>query len=293
MIGIFRNIWYILSSKSLWISLFLFLAIVIGGSFLVLKYLDSYTNKDESITVPSLLNMTLSEAEEFVEGKSLRLRVIDSVYNPGLKPTEIFNQEPDAGSMVKEGRVLYLTIRSIKPDLKELPDVEEISLRNAISKLRNDGFLVGEKIYKPYPYINTVLYVMKDGEKISPGELYPKGQSFDLVVGNGLGRNVIETPGLTGSSVKEAEFILFGGYNLNLGSIHYDHSIVTKMDTVEALIYDQFPPRGRELRVGEFVDVWVTSRANYRAVFDSLNYFNPDLDVEMDSVDLDIKMNGL
>lgn len=286
-----RNIWYILSSKSLWISLVLFFVIIVGGVYLTLKYLNSYTHKNESITVPSLLKMTLPEAEEFVAGKSLRLKVIDSIYNPGLRPLEIFNQEPDSGSNVKEGRVLYLSVCSVKPDLKALPNVEDISLRNAISKLRNDGFLIGEKIYKPYLYPNTVLYVMKDGKKIEPGALYPKGQKFDLVVGNGLGRTIIETPGLSGSTVKEAEFILIGGYNLTVGSVHFDHSVVSKLDTAEALIYDQFPPRGRELRMGEFVDVWVTNRSNYRAVFDSLNFFNPERDIKMDSVDLDIKMN--
>jgi eukaryotic-like serine/threonine-protein kinase len=286
----FLYIWYVISSKSFWVSLVLIAVILVAGSYILVSSLNSYTHKDESITVPDLKGMTLKEVEDFLDGKLLRIKVIDSVYNTHAKPTEVISQIPVAGKYVKENRAIYLTIQSVNPDMAELPDIEQISLRNAESKLKNAGFQLGERIYKPYLYINTVLYVMKDDERVKPGELFPKGATFDIVVGNGLGETVIEVPQLSGHTVKEAQFILFGGYNLNIGSIYYDNTIETKMDSVEALIYDQFPPKGTERRIGEFVNVWLTNKENYKLLADTTDFSNPDMDISIDTVERDIKM---
>lgn len=267
---IFRSLWYIVSSKATWINVLItavFLLLLLVGIF---RYLKSYTGHGESVTVPPLRGMTWEEAQAFVADKQVSLFVIDSIFNPEMKPGEVINQTPEAGSKVKEGRRIYLTIRSYLAEEAPLPDVEGISLRNAVSKLQNAGFLAGERIYRPYKYNNAVLYVSLDGEKIEPGRMYPKGTTFELVVGNGLGDTKVSVPNLIGNTLQEAEFILLGGYNLNIGIATFDATVFSKADSLQAVIHRQDPEPDGGLRVGEFVNVYLMSKEAFQDKMDSI-----------------------
>jgi eukaryotic-like serine/threonine-protein kinase len=272
--GFFRKLRIVFASKWLWINLaaVALLAVILlwwtGG------YLNRYTGHGESVTVPTLKGMTIEEAEQFLRDKPLSLFILDSIYNPELKPGEIINQNPDANSKVKEGRRIYLTIRSYEAEQETVPDVEGISLRNAVSKLKNAGFIVGELIYRPYKYRNAVLHVSYKGDKVIAGTSFPKGTTLDLVVGTGLGDTRIEVPNLLGNTLPEAEVILLGGYSLNIGNATYDGHVQSKRDTVTAVIFKQDPAPGGELRVGEFVHVSLTTRDN----------FNKAIDAQLDSL---------
>lgn len=261
----------IVTSKSVWINLLIVVVLFVVLVIATLQYLKSYTDHGESVTVPTLLGMRLEEAGQFVDDKTISLIVMDSIYNPELKPGEIINQNPSPGSKVKENRRIYLTIRSYKAEEERVPDVEGISLRNAISKLKNAGFDVGDRIYRPYKYTNAVLHVSLDDRKIEPGMLFPKGTTFDLIVGNGLGDTKVLVPNLIGNTLEEAEFILLGGYNLNIGVVEYDStSVESKRDTLDAVIYKQQPQPEDELRIGEFVDVQLMNKVKFEALMDSL-----------------------
>lgn len=272
----------IVTSKSVWINLLIVVVLFVVLVFATLQYLKSYTDHGESVTVPTLIGMQLEEAQEFVADKSIHLFVMDSIYNPELKPGEIINQNPATGSKVKEDRRVYLTIRSYKAEEAAIPDVEGISLRNAISKLKNAGFDVGDRIYRPYKYTNAVLHVSLDDKKVNPGMTFPKGTTFDLVVGNGLGDTRVMVPNLIGNTLEEAEFILLGGYNLNIGVADYDStSVLNKRDTLEAVIFQQNPEPEEELRIGEFVDVQLMNKVKFEALMDSM------INAPIDSLALD------
>ncbi len=263
MIKRIKNVWYLLTSKGFWLHLLIAIGVFVLLVLSVFWYLDIYTRHGESVTVPPLKGMTLEEAEEFLASKDMHLRVIDSVYNPKLKPKEIINQVPAAGSKVKRGRTLYITIRSVKAEMAMVPDVESLSLRNAVSKLENTGFQVGEKIYKPYKYPNTVMYLMNDDLKVEPGARFPKGTEFDLVVGSGLGQTRVIVPSLIGMTRRDAEAVLFGAYELNIGKLYYHESVVSAEDTINARIYKQVPDSGQTIRIGEFVDLYFISEEAY------------------------------
>ena len=280
-----KYIWYLISSKRFWLHLFMAIALFVLLILGVFWYLDVYTHHGESVTVPPMLGMTLDEAREFMEGKDMYLKVIDSVYNPKLKPREIINQIPGPGSKVKTGRTIYITIRSIRPDMTVVPDVESLSLRNAVSKLENAGFQVGEKIYKPFKYPNTVMYLMQDDLKVVPGARYPKGTEFDLVVGSGLGQTRVIVPKLIGLTRRDAEAVLFGAYELNIGNLYYHESVQTAKDTLNARVYKQVPDSGATLRIGEFVDLYFISAEAYKFLVDTSNPGLPAIDSIPSSLD--------
>lgn len=267
--GFLNKLRIIFTSKWFWINLAGVAVLMLITLWWLGGYLNRFTGHGESVTVPTLKGMTIEEAAEFLKDKPLSLFILDSIYNPELKPGEIINQNPDANSKVKEGRRIYLTIRSYDAVQEQVPDVEGISLRNAVSKLSNAGFIVGERIYRPYKYTNAILHVAYKGEKVAPGTQFPKGTVLDLVVGNGLGDTRIEVPNLLGNTLPEAEVILLGGYSLNIGNATYDGFVQSKRDTVTAVIFKQDPAPGVELRVGEFVNVSLTTRDNFNTAIDA------------------------
>ncbi len=278
-----KKAWKVVSSPSVWINLLVVVGLFLLLSIATLQYLKSYTDHGESVTVPPLIGMTLEEAESFIADRTMELHVMDSIYNPDLKPGEVINQNPSPGSKVKENRTLYLTIRSYQAEEEPIPDVEGISLRNAISKLKNAGFTIGDRIYRPYKYTNAVLYVSYQDEKVEPGMTFPKGTEFDLVVGNGLGDTRVLVPNLIGNTLDEAEFILLGGYNLNIGAVEYDTTTVfSKRDSLNAVIYRQQPEPESQLRIGEFVDVQLMGKAKFEALMDSLIAIPDTMDSPME-----------
>src|SRR5690606_23675554 len=75
-------------------------------AFFTLRY---YTRHGENIQVPELKGKQIDEAMALLEQNGFRYQV-DSVYQMDARPGMVIEQDPDAGSNVKENRTVYLTI---------------------------------------------------------------------------------------------------------------------------------------------------------------------------------------
>ena len=94
------------------------------------------------------------------------------------------------------------------------------------------------------------------GREIKEGLEIPKGSKIDLVVGDGLGNQVLTMPNIIGMDDLEAEFLILGS-GLTMGEINY-----VETDTVpKGTVIKQLPPSGLSMRTGERVDVWVSKLA--------------------------------
>ena len=266
----------ILKNKWFWINLVLGILIIIAFFWGTIKYLDLYTKHGESITVPDIDSMTLTEVEALLRGKNLEYHIMDSVYNPDFRPHEVISQTPPPGSKVKENRKIYVSVRALNPPQLKVPNVEEKSLNSAIRILENNGFKVGRTIYKPYPYANSVIEIQQKGKRLEPGAELPQGAVIDLLVGSGVGDSKVSVPNLAGMTLEEAEFLLTGGYNLNIGFTKYHSEVRTRLDTINSVIYRQIPEPTEEeiLRWGEAIDVFLMKRQDYRIQKDTINAEN-------------------
>src|SRR6185436_19864453 len=83
------------------------LGLVLWSVFL---FLSSYTLHGETIAVPKLEGLYLNKAQEALEGKKLKVIVVDSVFNDDLPGGTVIDQNPSAGFNVKLNRTVYLTI---------------------------------------------------------------------------------------------------------------------------------------------------------------------------------------
>ena len=228
---------------------------LIGFFFFV--YLPSTTNHGETISVPKVTGMTLSEVEDFLDEKDLRYFVSDSSYNPGIKPFVVLTQDPAPGSKVKENRKIYISVNMKNPPIIKMPKLVDGSLKNAQMILKSYDLMVGEIKYVPDLAQNAVLKQLVKGKEIKPGDPVAKGSTVDLVVGDGEGNTEFEVPNVVGMPEDEASVLLVG-QGLQIGSINY----VQEAGKPKGSVVRQRPTAGEGamIRVGQLVDIWVNGQ---------------------------------
>lgn len=237
-------------------------------------YLPATTRHGETISVPNLQGMSLSEMDEFLKKRHLNYEVSDSGYAPQYPPLTILKQYPMQGAYVKEGRKIYLTVKAKEPQAVNMPNLIDGSLKNAELILGSYGLKRGKITYKPDLASNAILDQLYNGQPIKPGDKVKKGSEIDLVVGDGLGRRVFNVPRFIGLPVDEADFSIKGS-GLNTGSVIIKIVDEEKMQELVELakeleidtatiiesghVFQQRPEIGDDIRLGQQVDLWVVS----------------------------------
>ncbi|MBW3468198.1 PASTA domain-containing protein [Arthrospiribacter ruber] len=243
------------SVKKIAIHLVLVILAIIVFAFIFLNvFLPSYTNHGQTVTVPDLEGYEYHELQDYLKERDLRYEVtLDSGFNNELKPLSVMKQNPKAGSKVKKGRKVYVTLNAKNAPLIKMPNLVNSLLKNAQEIIGNMGLVRGEIVYVPDIGINVVLEQKYRGRNIAEGFEIPKGSQIDLVVGDGLGKQILDVPSLIGMDEVDAEFLIIGS-GLRMGNINY-----VRTDTVpQGTIVQQMPPPGSEIRTGEPIEVWIS-----------------------------------
>lgn len=148
--------------------------------------LNALTQNNEHIEVPDFETLSLKEIPAIVERFELRYEVLDSAkFNPSYPPFAVIEQSPKAGSEVKRGRKIYFTLNPSGYRKLSVPNVIQITKRNAETRLTAVGFSLGKITYRDNIGRDMVLEMRFEGEKIEPGMVLPKTSKIDLVLGNG------------------------------------------------------------------------------------------------------------
>ena len=154
-------------------------------SLMVLRALDGYTRHNEAIIVPDVKGMTPEEAHQDIQKKGLRYTVIDSIYSKDVAPGAIVEVIPAIGSKVKKDRILYLTINARTVQMAIVPDVTDLSLRQAYALLQSRGFTSIDVLYVSGSYRDLALGVQLRGKTLKPGERAPSAAKIVLKVSDG------------------------------------------------------------------------------------------------------------
>ncbi len=216
----------------------LIIAIVSIVAFLLLIFflLRIYTRHGESVSVPQIKGLVFREAITTLQNQGFEVR-IDSVYQADKQPGLIIDQNPIAGSMVKENRTIYLTmITMVAPEIK-FPEVRELTYLEAKSIIHNYGLKIADTIYIADIARDRVLDVKLGNKKLLAGEVLLKGTKVTLILGNGYGDAEVDIPDLIGLTLDEATFSIQGS-SLTIGSIKYMGYIT---DTLSARVISQTP----------------------------------------------------
>jgi beta-lactam-binding protein with PASTA domain len=220
--------------------------------------LSFYTNKGESFPTPELKGLSIGQVENLSNKNDFRFEVEDSVFRKGVQPGTIVFQNPEAGHKIKPNRLIYLTLASVLPEQVEVPKLTDVSIRQARVLLDSKGFALGNVEFKPSEFDDLVLEQKYKGRTIEPGTKLGNGETIDLVVGKNLAGGETMIPDLTGYTFSIAREIL-KGKSLSIGSAVYDPSVLSKEDTLNAVIWKQLPlPDSTNfVKSGISVDIWL------------------------------------
>lgn len=221
-------------------NLLIAIAIVLVLMLSVRIFLSTYTHHGEKILVPDFFSMSIPDAARAAESAGMELVVTDSVYNKRLSPGTIFSQVPQAGTYVKKGRHISVVINSFVPRKIKMPNLVDISLRQAMTNLNAKGLQVGKLIYKSSGEgTNLVLEQRYHGRKIEPGRMVESGATIDLVLGMKSDETNTHVPDVKGKAVREATSMI-QDYSLNVRT-RFDKEIRTYEDSLRAVVYRQSP----------------------------------------------------
>ncbi|MDQ3278291.1 MAG: PASTA domain-containing protein [Bacteroidota bacterium] len=255
----------LLSNKPLWFHILLAVALLFVLLFLFVVSLNWITKHGESSTVPLVTGKKLDDVQSLLEQKGFELVIQDSVFYDSIPRGMVLRQVPEADEVVKVNRTVYVTInRFVAPDI-ELPKLSGLSYRNAEMVIKNVGLRIGDTTFRTDFAKNTVLEVLYQGRTILPGAKIKVGTPIDLVIGSGVGDEVIPVPKLIGLTYEEARALL-DAQGIILGAPVFNPGVV---DSANAFVYRQRPAPttidGKRLtmRAGQMIDIFLqTERPN-------------------------------
>ncbi|NER12349.1 PASTA domain-containing protein [Leptobacterium flavescens] len=154
--------------------------------FLLLQWLKSSTNHGDYITVPDLSKKTMNEATKLINEANLQLVMQDSTdFNAKYPRFSIIEQNPPAGGKVKKNRKIYVILNPSGYRKVTVPNVIQVTRRNAESMLLAVGLDVEKVTYIDELGKDMVYYIKHKGENILPGSQLTKTTKVELVCGNG------------------------------------------------------------------------------------------------------------
>lgn len=175
-----------LLSKTFLIQLTIGFLVGVVFVFLSLSFLKYITFHGQYQQVPDLKGIHLINLSQITADKNLKYEIIDSSkFTPNLPPLSVVDHQPGPGQSVKKNRKIYITLNPSGYRRIRVPDVVQITRRNAEATLSSVGFTIGEISYKNNIGKNMVLEMRYKGELLDAGTLLQKTAKIDLVLGNG------------------------------------------------------------------------------------------------------------
>jgi beta-lactam-binding protein with PASTA domain len=153
--------------------------------FLVLKGLNVYTRHNKAVVIPDVKGLQIKEAAIFFENNGLRYNVVDSVFSKEVAPGAIVDVYPVVGSKVKDGRIISVTLNAKEVEKATIPDVSDLSFRQAHALLQAQGFSSVEIRYVPGKYRDLALDVELNGKSLQAGDAVPLSSNLVLKVSDG------------------------------------------------------------------------------------------------------------
>ncbi|MCF0184193.1 MAG: PASTA domain-containing protein [Bacteroidaceae bacterium] len=157
------------------------IAVLVGVSL----WMDDYTRHGDNVAVPDVVGTASHYALDRLSQDNLVGIVVDSIYDDKVAPGEVTDQFPKAGSNVKAGREIHLTINSLSAPSLPMPDLADNSSRNqAEMKLRAMGFK-DVRVEKTTGDLDWVYAVKSRGASLLVGQRVRVDEPVTLVVGDG------------------------------------------------------------------------------------------------------------
>jgi beta-lactam-binding protein with PASTA domain len=240
--------------KNLGLAFLITLALI----WIILFFIARYTNRGQNISTPDFTGLNIEEVFKIADHKDCRIKVRDSVYRVNIKPGTVLVQNPLAGHVIKPGRIIYLTVASTLPGKVEVPQLTDISFRQARVLLESKGFALGRIEYRPSEFEGLVLDQKYGGLSIPRGTKIDNGSTIDLVLGSKSIKGEAIVPDLVGLTLSAAKDSIIARL-FTPGAVIFDTTVHTTDDTLKASVWRQIPPADstKQVSIGSSIDLWL------------------------------------
>ena len=136
----------------------------------------------QTVEVPDVENRDYAYAKSMLEDLGLYIRR-DAQYNDSVDENIVISQEPKAGTMLKAGEMVILTV-SLGPEIKTVivPNLLNLTEQAAKNQLINSGLGIGQITYIPHSDVAKGYVV---SQSIQAGETVKEGYKVGFVVSEG------------------------------------------------------------------------------------------------------------
>lgn len=209
-----------------------------------------YVHDGGTVTVPDVVGMQSSAAKDVLDTAGLQFE-LGGTKSSKLATNTVLAQNPEAGSIVKHGRRIYM-ILSGGSEKVQVPNLIGHSQREAQFMLERVGFRLGtvtSDSSSEFPQ-NVVM-----SQSIQPGGMSTTGSSISIVVSSGpVEAGEVSVPNLVGRPLSEAQRLILNS-NLVLGNISFQPSKKLVPNTV----LEQYPRAKDIVPKGTAVNLYVSS----------------------------------
>ncbi len=194
------------------------------------------------VQVPDVKARPMALAKQLIETANLRVKVVEQ-FDAEVAAGQVISQTPDAGTTVKEQRVVTIYVSKGGEDLT-MPNLKGLSRLSAEDKLKKMGLTIGS-VYEKVS--DQEVWTVLDQEPAS-GKKIQKGQTVDLTISKGKQIKLVNVPDFTGGTLDAAKDRL-KQLKLSLGSVTRE-----KSRQASGTILHQTPSAGTEVDEGTTID---------------------------------------
>ncbi len=244
-----------LTKRAFYINLLIIIALVIIIIEVAFLSLKGYTHHGDEIIVPDFVGLNCDSVLE-KHADEFNFIILDSVYTRTSPEGSVFQQDPLPNSKVKKGRNLYVVKVSEAPEKVMMPNLRNLSLRQAMVILKSNGLKVAELEFVEHFAKNAVVNQIFKDEIIEPGSEIIKGSELKLLVGYGRDDKKTHLPNLLTMKKENVKNSILEA-SLNIGNeIYMDNDENSKYR-----VYKMEPAYNIETLVllGSKVNVWYRS----------------------------------
>ena len=203
------------------------------------------------ITVPDVTGKPMALARQILEDQKLRVNVAE-VYDATVPAGTVVSQTPEAGTKVKEERMVTINVSRGGEEL-DMPDLLGLDRADAEIKLKKMGLKLGS-VYEKFSDEEEGTVI---GQEPRSGTRISKGQTIDITISKGKKVKKVTVPNVKGGTLSAAEGTL-KGKGLSV--------VVEKRESSQApgTVISQSPAADSEVESGSTVTLVIAEEASVK-----------------------------
>ena len=191
------------------------LAVLAGlGYYAINAVMSSFVRETGEVLVPDLQGKTLIDSLEALSQAKLAMIKEDAEYNQDVPSGVVIRQFPPAGTNVKEGKTIRITV-SMGGEIVYVPNLTGETIRSATILLRASGLVLGELTKKASVKYEEGVVLQQDPVA---GSTVEKETTVNVIVSNGAPTNgdvlMFDWIGKSGEEAKQ--WAMDNGYEVSV-----------------------------------------------------------------------------